>query len=133
MSDNIKELVKRLRDRREYQSRGHGEVVDVADGDCSEAADALEAMAKYRADYEAMKAHNKELFGKLSAAEAERDRMKAALDVAKDHAKQNQRVRDSVSPYPNDHAKRIVWEKTLYHEGKDLWDKLHKALGGDAS
>lgn len=35
-----------------------------------------------RADYEAMKAHNKELFGKLSAAELERDRLKAALDEA---------------------------------------------------
>jgi len=32
-----------------------------------------------RADYEAMKAHNKELFGKLSDATAERDRLKAAL------------------------------------------------------
>ena len=85
-----------------------------------------------RADYEALKAHNKELFGKLSAAELERDRLKAALDIAKDHAKQNQRARDLVSPYPNDHAKRIVWEKALYHEGKGLWAKLRKALG-DAS
>lgn len=67
-----------------------------------------------------------------ASAEAERDRLKAALDIAKDHAKQNQRARDLVSPYPNDHAKRIVWEKALYHEGKGLWAKLRKALG-DAS
>jgi len=44
---------------------------------------ALEALAgdrdRTRADYETMKAHNKELFGKLSAAELERDRLKAAL------------------------------------------------------
>ena len=66
-------------------------------------------------------------------AAAERDRLKAALDIAKAHAKQNQRARDLVSPYPNDHAKRIVWEKALYHEGKDLLHKLRKALGGDAS
>ena len=69
---------------------------------------------------------------RAEAAEAERDRLKAVLDIAKDHAKQNQRARDLVSPYPSDHAKRIVWEKALYHEGKDLWNKLRKALG-DAS
>jgi hypothetical protein len=43
MTDS-KELVARLRARCEYQSRGYGEVVDVPDGDCDEAADAIEAL-----------------------------------------------------------------------------------------
>lgn len=38
------DIVVRLRDRREYQARGHGEVVDVPDGDCDEAADTIEAL-----------------------------------------------------------------------------------------
>lgn len=117
MTTDIKELVKRLREP--YAWRGLS----------LEAADALEAMAgeveklgNLAANYE----------HEMKMATAERDRLKAALDIAKAHAKQNQRARDLVSPYPNDHAKRIVWERALYHDGKDLWDKLRKALGGDA-
>ncbi len=45
---------------------------------------ALEALAgdrdRTRADYETMKAHNKELFGKLSAAELERDRLAGEVE-----------------------------------------------------
>ena len=91
---------------------------------------ALEALA---GEVERLTSDVDALGDNLEKVVAERDRLKAALDIAKAHAKQNQRARDLVSPYPNDHAKRIVWEKALYHEGKDLWDKLRKALGGDAS
>lgn len=108
---------------------------EAAEAEAARLKGALEALAGERDAWEkAAREHldwrerNRE---RANAAEAERDRLKAALDIAKAHAKQNQRARDLVSPYPNDHAKRIVWEKALYHEGKDLWDKLRKALEDD--
>jgi NAD(P)-dependent dehydrogenase (short-subunit alcohol dehydrogenase family) len=72
MDEAIKELVKRLRDRREYQSRGHGEVVDVADGDCEDAADALEALA---GEVENLRHDVARHMGIANAAEAERDEL----------------------------------------------------------
>lgn len=54
-----------------------------------DAADAIETLVKERdearADYEAMKAHNKELFDKLSAAEAEVARLREALTKIANH------------------------------------------------
>lgn len=92
-----------------------------------EAADALEAMAgerdKTSADYEAMKAHNKELFGKLSAAELERDRLKAALSK-KLSAKARQKLGDfseSMIAMGDGHSLEMLL---------NWYDESRKALGG---
>jgi hypothetical protein len=74
-----KELVERLRREVFYTSGGER-------ADCTEsAADAIEALEakaeKYRADYENMKAHNLELFGMVSALEAENARLREALGM----------------------------------------------------
>lgn len=84
-----------------------------------ERAEAAEAERdRTRADYEAMKAHNKELFGKLSAAELERDRLKAAITEALNNAQD-----------------RLDYDckcKDCTDTLAPVEDVLRKALGGDA-
>lgn len=76
MSDNIKELVKRLR-RTVFRSDWDDTIV-YANPDGEEAALALEALA---GEVVAARKHGKLLNKMLGEAEAERDRLKAALEA----------------------------------------------------
>ena len=85
VDEKTKELVKRLRERTVLVNYGNGNVGDVPDTDCNNAALALEALA---GEVERLNRLNDELDTAASerllrafAAEAERDRLKAALEA----------------------------------------------------
>lgn len=58
---------------------------------------------------------------------AEVERLREALDAAWRHATTMRNASKLVSPYPNDHAKRSIWVRSLYHEGKQLHETLKPA------
>lgn len=128
MSDNIKELVKRLKEYGHSLRAGLGfkHMPELF----NEAADALEAMAGEVAE---LKQHSRVLraaeatqASRAEAAEAERDRLKAALSK-KLSAKARQKLGDfseSMIAMGDGHSLEMLL---------NWYDESRKALGGDAS
>jgi hypothetical protein len=92
------DLVKRLRDSFVYDQQHYAPDPLVA-----EAADRIEALT------------------------AENERLRAALDEVWKQATTMRNASRLVSPYPTDHAKRRIWVRSLYHEGKRLLELLKPA------
>jgi hypothetical protein len=65
----------------------------------------------------------------LQAQVAEIGKLKAVNDVAWKHAQKMRTASKRVGPYSNDPRKTEIWVRSLYHEGKDLMQKMRAALG----
>ena len=115
--DRLAGEVERLKEERDA-ARDDEELMSKAKQLCEAERD------RTRADYEAMKAHNKELFGKLSAAELERDRLKAALQPFSDAYERLVRQQESMGF--SDNATFGLGIKVSAIKA------ARKALGGDA-
>ena len=61
------------------------------------------------------------------AAKGERTRMREALEAAWQQSIKMRNAAKVVGPYPNDPAKNKIWQRGMYHAGKDLQDVLKPA------
>ena len=61
---------------------------------------------------------------RIEALTAENERLREALEAAWKQATTMRNASKLVSPYPDDHAKRSIWVRSLYHEGKRLHELL---------
>ena len=68
------------------------------------------------------------LLGKAASAIEARDAMlrecEKALEVSWQHAKTMRNAKDLVGPNPDNAIETRAWQRALYHEGKELMEKL---------